>query len=81
MIFFHIYSKIAAVFLTMALLFRCLLAYHLKKKANVLLFVLPKVYGGYAHGSNSLSFNSVGQKKNTVIDQKKKYVTKVVVYC
>ncbi len=31
-IFFHIYSKIAAVFLTMALLFRCLLAYRLKKR-------------------------------------------------
>ncbi len=31
-IFFHIYSKIVAVFLTMALLFRCLLAYRLKKK-------------------------------------------------
>ncbi len=31
MIFFHIYLKIAAVFLTMALLFRCLLAYRLKK--------------------------------------------------
>ncbi len=46
-IFFHIYSKIAAVFLTMALLFRCLLAYRLKKKANV----PPKVYGGYAHAS------------------------------
>ncbi len=30
-IFFHIYSKIATVFLTMALLFRCLLAYRLKK--------------------------------------------------
>ncbi len=31
-IFFHIYSKISAVFLTMALLFRCLLAYRLKKR-------------------------------------------------
>ncbi len=31
-IFFHIYSRIAAVFLTMALLFRCLLAYRLKKR-------------------------------------------------
>ncbi len=31
-IFFHIYSKIAAVFLTMVLLFRCLLAYCLKKR-------------------------------------------------
>ncbi len=30
-IFFHIYSKVSAVFLTMALLFRCLLAYRLKK--------------------------------------------------
>ncbi len=30
-ILFHIYSKISAVFLTMALLFRCLLAYRLKK--------------------------------------------------
>ncbi len=30
-IFFHIYSKISVVFLTMALLFRCLLAYRLKK--------------------------------------------------
>ncbi len=31
-ILFHIYSKISAVFLTMALLFRCLLAYRLKKR-------------------------------------------------
>ncbi len=35
MIFFHIYSKIVAVFLTMALLFRCLLAYRLKKSLPV----------------------------------------------
>ncbi len=33
-IFFHIYSKIVAVFLTMALLYRCLLAYRLKKKGE-----------------------------------------------
>ncbi len=48
-IFFHIYSKIAAVFLTMALLFRCLLAYRLKKKANVCLFVLLLSFNSYLH--------------------------------
>ncbi len=31
-LFFHIYSTIVAVFLTMALLYRCLLAYRLKKR-------------------------------------------------
>ncbi len=34
-IFFHIYSNISAVFLTMALLFRCLLAYRLGKKRRL----------------------------------------------
>ncbi len=46
-IFFHIYSEIAAVFLTMALLFRCLLAYRLKKKANVRLFILLLSFSYY----------------------------------
>ncbi len=44
-----IYSKIAAVFLTMALLFRCLLAYRLKTKANVRLFVLLLSFSSYLH--------------------------------
>ncbi len=52
-IFLHIYSKIVAVFLTMALLFRCLLAYRLKKKGHV----PPKVYSGYAHGCEPLCQN------------------------
>ncbi len=45
-ILFHIYSKISAVFLTMALLFTCLPS---EKKANVRLFVLLLSFSSYLH--------------------------------
>ncbi len=52
-IFFHIYKKIAAVFLTMALLFRCLLAYRLKKRrmsaCSSCFFLLAPTFISFKH--------------------------------
>ncbi len=52
-IFLHIYSKIAAVFLTMALLFRCLLAYRLKKRrmsaCSSCFFLLAPTFISFKH--------------------------------
>ncbi len=52
-ILFHIYSKISAVFLTMALLFRCLLAYRLKKRrmsaCSSCFFLLAPTFISFKH--------------------------------
>ncbi len=52
-IFFHIYSKISAVFLTMALLFRCILAYRLKKRrmsaCSSCFFLLAPTFISFKH--------------------------------
>ncbi len=52
-IFFHIYSKMSAVFLTMALLFRCLLAYRLKKRrmsaCSSCFFLLSPTFISFKH--------------------------------
>ncbi len=65
-IFFHIYSKISAVFLTMALLFRCLLAYRLKKRrmsaCSSCFFLLAPTFFSFKHQAVTVGLSGFSKR-------------------